>query len=235
LSHGYDILIYLLQKPLDSVSNLKNVRFSIMNVEGEYMDDGVIVKAGDQSIVYKCYYDNTCTTDYSFPLYGARYFFGPKKVYVNKLDSGYGSYEYINLSELGENEEVTVNNSYLEPQGNMWLNSITYAHMARETSPFKDIILDTGSTLLYQKDAIWTENSVTFKFTNDHYIWHGTTNYLELKVLQPNEAITGVWFNLTGLELKEGNGNVVKAYSSATPLLELSTDNPISGTLFDFE
>ena len=168
-----------------------------MNMDAEYASDGSEVKIGDKTIIYKCKHGGyDCTTDFVYPLSLYKCFFGPVMAFINDAGSGYGVYESFDLSELDPDKKILTNYSYLEPQGNMYLHSITFAHMARETSPFKDIILSIGiNTQLYQKDAVWTENSVTFKPTILEDIHHDYNSYIGLDVLPPVEPITGIWFN----------------------------------------
>lgn len=236
---NFEIDIDLISKPIDANNSFKYVKFLIMNMEAEYMNNGTIVHTGDIAPIYKCPVQyNNCTTNFTYPIISEKRFFGPKRIFINKADTGYGSYEFIDLSETQPDDEIRVNRSYIEPQGsNMYLHTVTFAHMARETSPFSDIILDTGtnSVKLYQKDATWTENEVVFKFTSPLLISHGDNRYLELSVLAPTAPITNVWFNLTGLDIKEKNENPVKIYTNLNPQTELSADSPISGTTFDFE
>ncbi len=146
---------------------------------------------------------------------------------------GSGASKLVTIANLpkGKTSGFTMNTAYFLAQGDVKIHGVTYKHLARDTSPFKDIKLQRSDANVYLKSADWTkENSI---FTPSTPFIHGneeTWSY-ELVALDPAEPVEDIWFDLIQIDAKTPGGTLVPVFVKSLPLGQ----NPVKGPVYIFK
>jgi len=229
---------YVDEFPVEAETKTIFIRFNVAQITANYAEDGNQVSAGDVVPIAVVNDNWESVLDYVFPIKSGKSVFLPTLIYKT-VDWNQVGAQWVILSDLSPDqlaEPFTVNSVCFKAQGNAVVSEFVYHHVARETSPFKDVILDTGYEKIYLKDTDWQLNDSTFKLTTPHLHENGQL-CLDLQVSYPEEPLEDFWFNLSSIKAKDTNGNLIPVYNPYAPLgtsIPLSADNPVFGAIYSF-
>lgn len=232
--HTYYIEVAVTEFPEEANQQPLFMRFKVPEMSVTYVEDGIKVEAGDEVPKRVHNDDHNFVFDYEWPIISGKSFFGPPMIYVTDV-FGAGGAQMIFLDEIDQDDMFTMNNACFKAQGGVVIKEFTYAHMVRDESPFDDIILETGDNIVYLKDAVWTDEYVTFKLTNPE-IYEESQFCLKLDVVPPTEELEQAWFDLIDIDAESLEGGNVPTYNPYSPINPelMSQENPVNGTVYYF-
>jgi len=228
----------------------KNIRFKADDVTANYLNDGIVVTAGDVTPLFFIEQDQFAL----FPLVSKFFFFGfeylsassnggssaiPQEIFLDdpEFDADTYALSKTNIQAQG-NLQLFGNSDLDNPFG--FTYTFKYKHMYAPSSPFEDIILEVGGDKLYYNDAIaeggakWSPSELEFTLTNSEHLGHSQDQSLDLFVEAPEDQVIGAWFTLDSISVTSDDGEIIPIYTSLVPSPKELFESPIGGQVYNF-
>ncbi len=140
----------------------------------------------------------------------------------------------VDLDTMKPGEYVEMNQFCLVPNENAQITEITFDHLVREQSPFKTVKIDTSSGLsVLLEKAGWSKHTAIFPMSSNVDMYAGSTTCFSLKAQGViDDSLDDAFFDLMKIKAINAQGKPVKTILQKGG--ELSPDNPLKGTHFDF-
>jgi hypothetical protein len=198
--------------------------------------DPITASANTGEEVPVSHYDYFGDTETSIPFVETLpfriYLMGKEKLYqISNFNSAIPQFLTINSIQ---DEEITMNESCFEAQGDILITKFVYTHDAHDEQPFENVMLSYWNTTIYLPLESWTLTKATFTPIDPIYVGHGSSFCLDMKVQAPTQQLYNTFFDLTEIEAFVMDDSTLPVSSYLQNGGALSSQTPVKGTVTSF-